>query len=73
MIMDIKNYTAYVCPKCKQEVHYIPNPGNYYVCSCGFSGKESHLIKVVDDERVDRDIKRLESFLKHKKLSEYKK
>ncbi len=59
------NYFSTLCPQCKKESPYIPNPYNLHICkSCGFKGLNSDLITVVDDRKIKKNMSELEDLLK---------
>ena len=67
------HYFKEVCPQCKELSPYVPNPYYIHECKCGFKGKESDLISVIDDGAVNEDIDELKRLLiGNKKLSEVK-
>lgn len=67
------HYFTEVCPQCKEVSPYVPNPYYLHECKCGFKGKESDLIQVVDDVAIKKDIAELTKLLRsNKRLSKVK-
>jgi len=71
--MTTQNYLVRVCPRCAGLVQSNIHERIFCPHNCGFSGESDAYKLVVDDERVEKEIRNLtDLLLDHTHLSAYK-